>query len=401
MTTNLTTLDAIYKRNYNEGSQVLINQQNLNAPCWGKIPVSPLKPSPQGAYTPVTMDGNETGGAIWEEQGFEEPESVNPQQPNVKAKLVIWPFKITGSAIRYSENNKVAFATALNSQQKDNMARMFSDLNRMGWGTGTGQITLANGAGNGATALVVDDPFAFRKNMYIDAFATLGGAKEISGVKITAVNYATKTLTLASAQTWSDNAIICKRKVMDGVSAGNYKEIMGFRGICDTTIYDTTFEGLAVSAQPDWVGNVINGAGAPISQDLLQQNHNRLAIVAGETPDTLVSNYGQARTFLNDELDKTRYDSGEVKAGNIVLRWGKLEWIVDHTFSIGEVGMYVKRHWEKFQTKDVSLSDLPGQGLYQIVGKDAVGGYYVYQGNTGTWKRNAFARIKDLLEPDF
>jgi len=398
--TTTVTLDAIFKRNYNEGSDVLIEQQNLNAPFWSKIKVSSMKPSAQGVFSPVIMSGNEEGGAITEHEGFPEPTSMNPKQPSVYAKLVVWPFQVSGQVIRLSENDKVAFAKGLDATQKDNSARMYSDVNRQSLGNGIGYITLANGSGSGSTSLVVDNSLPFRRGMKIDAYATLGGAKEIDGIEITAVNYATHTLTLASAQTWSDNALICKKNKLAGVTSyADAKEMMGWQGICDTTTYSSTFEGLSVSANPEWVGNVIDASNSPVSQDFLQQSYNRTAIIGGVKPDTLMSNYGQARIFLNTELQKTRYEPGTVEGGNVVLKWGTMEWIVDHTYPIGEVGMMSMKHIEKFQTRDIHLSNLTGQTLYQIVGKDAVGGYYAWTGNIGTWKRNAHARVINLIEP--
>lgn len=400
--TNLTAVDGAFKRNYNEGSDVLIKQQNLKAPQWGKWKVSPLKPSPQGIYNPVVMEGNENGGAINEEEGFQTPGSILPVQPSIKAKLVVWPFQVTGSVIRQSETDKVAFAKGLDMQQQDNFGRMYSDLNRQSWGVGTGQISLANGAGSPSTSLVVDDPFGFRIGMYIDiwtALPTAGGTKQVSGVKITNINYSTFTLTIASS-TWSDNAIICKKGVMDGMPADG-KELTGWRAIADTTTYSSTFEGVTVSSYPQWVGNVISASTAPVSQDLLLRTFNRNAIIGGTIPDTLVSNYGQPRTFLNTELQKTRYEGGTVEAGNTVLKWGALTWVLDFTYPMFELGFMNSAGIEKFQTRDVHLSDLPGQSLYQVVGRDAIGGYYVYQGNMGTWKRNDQGRLIDLTEPSF
>jgi hypothetical protein len=399
--TTLASADAIFKRNYNEGSEVLVKQQNLNAPFWGKIPVSPLKPSGAGIFNPVVMSGNEAGGAQFEDEGFQEPDSINPVQPYIKAKKVIWPFQITGDVIELSETDKVAFAKGLDAQQQDNMARIYSDLNRQAWGTGTGQITLANGAGSPSTSLIVDDVLPFRVGMSIDAYASMGGALQIDGVKITAINYTTSTLTLAASSTWSDNAVICKHNILKSVDhvAGIYKELMGVRGIIDTTTYSTTFEGVSVASYSNFVGNVIDASTSPVSQDLLQRTFNRNAIIGGTKPDLLCSNYGQARTFLNTELQKTRYEAGKVEGGNVVLKWGTMEWLVDHTFPIGEVVMMPKGSVEKFQTRDVHLSDLTGMTLYQKDSRDAVGGYYVYRGNIGTWKRNDKSRLINLTEP--
>lgn len=404
-TATLTDLDAIFKRDYDEGSDVLREQQNLKAQIWGKFKVSSIKPSPQGIFTPVSMAGNEAGGAINENETFQDPQPMKPVQPKIVSKLVVWPFQVSGSVIRQSESDKVAFAKGLDATQQDSSGRIFSDLNRQSLGTGTGQITLANGSGSATTSLVVDDPFSFREEMYIESFASLGGAKEIgatTAAKITAINYDTYTLTLSTSQTWSDDSIICKKGVMDGVTdLASAKEITGWRAICDTTTYSTTFENVVVADYGQWKGNVINASSSPVSQDFLQRSYNRTAVIGGDKPDTLLSNYGQARTFLNTELDKTRYEPGTVKGGAIVLKWGALEWMVDHTYPIGEIGMMCIKDLQKFQTRDVHLSNLPGYSLYQVVGKDAVGGYYCYQGNLGTWKRNNQTRCINLTEPTF
>ncbi len=397
--TDLASVDAIFKRNYNEGSDVLIKQQNLKAPMWGKWPKSPLKPSPQGIYNPVTMQGNENGGAINEEESFQAPASLTPVQPVIKAKLVVWPFQVTGSVIRQSETDKVAFAKGLDAQQQDNLGRMYNDLNRQSYGTGSGQIALTTNATTSVT-VPVSDVFNFRAGMLIDSYASIGGTKEIDGVNIASVNYSASTLTLSASSTWSLGSIIVKKGVQANAPTDG-KELTGWRAICDTTTYSTTFEGVSTSTYSQWEGNVVSASSAPVSQDLLQKTYNQGAVIGGETADRLISNYGQPRTFLNTELNKTRYEGGTVAAGNTVLKWGPLEWLVDHTYPTAEIGMMVTSGIEKFQTKDVGLSDLPGQSLYQVQGKDAIGGYYVYQGNLGTWKRNNQCRLISLTEPTF
>lgn len=403
--TNTTQFDGAFKRVYGEGSDVLIEQQNLNAPFFSTIKVASEKPSSQGIYNPVIMEGNENGGAINELEAFQEPTSVLPVQPSITSKTVVWPFQLSGKVMELSKTDKQAFATALDSQQQDNTKRITSDLNRQSQGVGTGQITLANGSGSAATALIVDDPFPFRIGMYIESYASLGGAKEVgvtTAAKITAINLSTSTLTLSAAQTWSDNSIICKKGVLDGVtSATNAKEMMGIRGIIDTTTFSTTFEGVSVSTYGQWQGNVIDASTAPVSQDLLQRTFNRVSIVSGEKPNLLQSNYGQARTFLNTELEKTRYEPGTIKGGNVVLKWGTMTWIVDHTSPINEVDFINTNHVKRFQTRDVHLADYDGKALSKVYGRDAVGGYYRFEGNIGTWARFKHGRLIGLTEPTF
>lgn len=397
---NTTTLDGIFKRNYNTGSQVFEEQQNLFAYSWTKFKVSPLKPTPQGVFSPVTMSGNENGGAINESEGFQTPASMNPVQAQVLAKLIVWPFYLTGTSIELSESNKQAFASSIDAQQKDNLGRMMSDLNRQSLGKGTGQLSLANGAGVAAVTMTVDNPLPFRRGMVIDGYQTIGGVQDINGAVIASVNYATSQITFTLAQTWADNLILVKRNVQSGAPVGG-KELSGLQAICDTTAFSTTFEGITVATNPEWIGNVVSAGVAPVSQDLLQKAYNRGRAIGGNKPNFLISNYGQPRVFLNTELQKTRFEPSKVEGGATVLKWMDMEWLIDKDYDLNEVGMFDLNYVEKFQTRDVHLADYTGSTLYQVVGSDMVGGYYRYQGNMGTWKRNAHTRLVDLTEPVF
>lgn len=359
-----------------------------------------MKPTPQGIFNPVAMTGNENGGAINESEGFLTPASMNPVQAQVLAKLVVWPFTLTGTSIELSESNKQAFAASVDAQQKDNLGRMMSDLNRQSLNKGTGQLTLANGAGSATATMIVDNALPLRRGMIIDGYQSIGGAQDINGATIASVNYATSTITFTTAQSWADNLILVKRNVQAGAPVGG-KELSGLQAICDTTTYSTTFENVSVSANPEWVGNIVAGGTAPVSQDLLQKAHNRGSAVGGNKANFLISNYGQPRTFLNTELQKTRYEPSVVKGGATVLKWMDMEWLIDKDYDLNEVGMYDLEYVEKFQTRDVHLADYSGSTIYQIVGSDQVGGYYRYQGNLGTWKRNAHTRLTELTEPTF
>ena len=72
--------------------------------------------------------------------------------------------------------------------------------------------TLANGTGSSATALIVDDADFFSPYSVISIAST-------DDVQVTAVNYSTNTLTIASSS-WSDNAVI-KPYVPTGSFAGD------------------------------------------------------------------------------------------------------------------------------------------------------------------------------------
>lgn len=405
MSLNLTQFGGAFKDVYHEGSDVFKEQQNIHAPFLDKIKTAAEKPSPDGIFTPTVMQFDFSGGAQNEDGTFDDYVGDLPIKPKIVSKLLTYYFEVTGSTIRLSKTDKQAFGRAMDRVMKNRYAVAFYDMERQWMGTGTGQISLANGSGSAATSLIVDDPTGFRVGMYIESFATLGGSKEIgvsNACRITAINLSTNTLTITPAQTWSDNSIICKKGKLDGVtSLANAKEMMGIQGMVDVSTYSTTFESVDTTTYAQFTGNVVSAGTAPISHDFLQRVHNRVAIVSNSEPNMLLSNYGQARNFLNTELQKTRYEPGEVKAGATVLKWGKYEWMINNNCAQGVVFFLNMDEVSKYQTDALKLADLPNYSLFQVQNKDAVGGYLVYQGNGGTWARNRHGKGTDLTEPTY
>lgn len=399
-----TSLNAIFKRNYDAGSRLMTEQQNLYAPFHKSLKVDPLRPTPQGAYMLVNMSGNEAGGAINETQAYEQVQSENPQNPYVVAKQMSYPFAATSRSIELSKGgNAVAFLSSLATSQKGKMARAYADIERQAFGTGTGQISLVNGAVTASTTVVVDNAIAFRRGMVLDGWTAIAGTKEMSGVPIAAVNIPTSTLTMAAAVTLSDNAILVKSGILDGVTSGaNAKEINGVLSIVDTTTYSSTFEGLSVTTNPEWQGIVVaNSPSAPISQDLLLRTLDQIVIIGNGMPTKLVSNRGQQRVFLNQELQKTRYEPGTVKAGATVLKWNDLEWMSHYLYPLDELAMLDMEQLSKFETRDLHIADADGLQIIRKDGYAIYAGNYEYFGNMGTAKRNAHGRLTGLTIPTF
>ena len=87
-------------------------------------------------------------------------------------------------------------------------------------------LTQANGSGTGSTALIVDDAWYFQDGTWGSDLTRTAGVMHADWVavgtvgnvsKISSINYATNTLTLVTALTWSDNASVWLYKKSDGV----------------------------------------------------------------------------------------------------------------------------------------------------------------------------------------
>lgn len=386
-----------------EDQDVLQQQQNLLSPFFAKIKKSPKKPSIDGVFDSTIMEGDETGGAIYENESFPQPKNVVTQKPKVNSKTCVYPIEVNKKAIALSQGNEQAFAEAYDTQMMDTRTRAISDINRQSYGTGTGQITLANGAGSASVVLIVDDPFAFRVGFYVDAYDTIGGTRQINNARVTNVDLTNKILTLDAVQTWSDNAIICKHNKMEGVtSQTNAKEMMGWRGIADIATFGTNFEGVDTTLYPQFTGEVIDGNNGPVSDDFLQKLSNQIAVKSGKTPDTLISNYDQWRVFKNTEIQKTRYEPQKIEAGTTMLKWGDMTWIRDHTAPIGEVAMMHMDGIRRFEVYNLKLSDVGnGNTEFQVYGRHLIGAYFEYEGNIGVWRRNDQGKGINLAQPQF
>jgi hypothetical protein len=395
-----TTLSGLLKRNYGGGSKLF--QQNLKAYMWGELETSPDKPAGEGFFHMTYIRGNESGGAINEDEATADPQSPQPIQPIVTAKVNHWPFSFTGKAVAVSDSDKYAFASAIDSNMQDAQARAMSDKNRQTFGNGIGTLTQVNGAVSASATIIVDNVQYMRVNQLIDIFDVVGGTKEAAGRKIMTIDIGTNTITVDLAVTVSDNAVIVKKGVQDNPPADG-KELTGLQKIVDTTTEGVTFQGVNRSTFPEYQSNVIDAGAVPVSQDLLQRLMNRIMIVGGENPNLIVSRHGVYRTFVNATITQTRYQDDKLKAGHVTLTWNGLDWVLDKDCQTGTVYFLNTnpQYLAKYVVRDTDLADEDGKTVNKLPGFDKYYGYYISYDNIGSRKPNNQGKLINLIEPTF
>jgi hypothetical protein len=194
-----------------------------------------------------------------------------------------------------------------------------------------------------------------------------------------------------------------KRNVLAGAPA-NGKEIAGFQAYIDTTEFaiSNEFQHVDVVANSEFQGNVIDALGAPINHDLLLRSLNRGRVVGDAEPTDLISNFVQARVFLGSELQKTRYEPENVKAGNTKLTWNTLKWEMDKDCDPQQVFMpdlsdpYLLG---RYQVGEPKLAEYDGKPWLRTTGKNEISAYYIWYGNMGGFERNKHIKIKNLGLP--
>lgn len=398
-----TNLNAVFKQVYDTGSQVMTAQQNLYADDFKNVTKSPLKLSPNGIQIPLAMSGNESGGAYNESEQYQQVQSELPVRGSITAKYTRWQFAITGTAIDLSASNVQAFVDGLQVQMKGALGRMFSDLNRQTFGTGTGvYTTVAANALAGATTITVSSIYPFRRNQIIEFWTAFGGTLTSGGHTVTGVDFVNNQITITPGLVANVNSgYAATKQGLFTAAPTDGKEIGGYARMVDTTTVSTSYLGINASTNTEWQANVIDAGAAPVSQDVLQRLYNRICVVGGIKPDYLISNFGQHRVFLGTELQKSRYTDQEIKAGGIKLMWGDLEWKVSKDCQTSTLYMLNKQQINKYQVSDPKIADYDGLKVARRDDMDAVSGYYVYRGNFGTWKRNAHGKLTNLQEPTF
>lgn len=384
-----TITGGFLKRNYGSGSKAIDSAQNLKAHFYSKIPKSSEKPSGDGYFIPINVEGNESGHASNEAEGFDNAQSVTDVQFQIKPKTTFWPFQLTGLSMEVATSSADSFARSLKRQQQDNLERFLSDLNRQAWGSATGEMTQVNGALVAQTAVVVDSVKYFRTGMYIDIYATVGGTLEATNVRITGIAVSTKTLTVTPAVTCSDNAVIVKHNVLNNAPS-DYKELFGARAIVDTTTYNTSIQGVSKSTYPVLQATVINANSVSVSNSLLQQietgveNASNAVVKDVWSSRTQRDKYLELLTPLKRFVNDDAMDSGMRKA----VEWNGKPWNVDKDCPDDEIYMFGEKGIEAFVLTAPDIVDKDGAVIRALPGSDVYQGYYKTHQNTGSLMPN-------------
>lgn len=228
--------------------------------------------------------------------------------------------EITGRVIRTSYSDDAAFENALEEEIRFSLTDIPNEIGRQLFG-GAGQLTTVNGAVSAATAVVVNSTQYLAVGMYVefwngatnqttnDAGLTTGYV----GTQITAINNATNTVTVATAQTIATGATVARAGNNTGATAT--KELMGLDVILDdgTDYPGLNYFGVSRSTYPILNGNRTNAAGS-LSENLMQQAFDNARQIGGGIIDLVITDYGTRRAYTNLLTSLKRYPLEGVQA---------------------------------------------------------------------------------------
>lgn len=144
--------------------------------------------------------------------------------------------RIQGQIFEIAENDKMAFADAIDQEMNVLELSVKKDQNRIFYGTGTGQLAVITDTANSATH-AVDDAYWLEVDAVVDVITISNGAAVQSSLTITAVDYTANTVTLSGSANTTANLQMITRE-------GNYnlggsvaqREPSGLARMADNTV---------------------------------------------------------------------------------------------------------------------------------------------------------------------
>lgn len=399
--TNLTSVAGGVKRVYDKYIQ---SAQNLSARASQEIGKASQNYSPGGAgyFGAINDYGNESGGAINEEETFRTIDSEDYQQWQVIPKVVVWPIQFSGLVAAAAQGGDESFANLVVDALDRARDRLLSDENRQFFGYGTGTLGNPNAAISSlATTFTVNSAQYFRKNQVIDIYT--GATLTVAGARISFVDRVNNIIGLAAAlgAAVDTTTQIVKQNIR--VSApSDGKEMMGLRGIVDDGTDLTTFQALNASTIYEWRARRINAASANLTSDLLQRLIDDVGILDpdGDEPDMLLMHRQQRRKYLDLVVPQKRYADGDMDTGFKKLSFNGTDLFLDKDNQVDTVYAIRKDKVRRFELEPLGMGRHEGSDVFlRLVNQDVYQAYWRHYCNYGTSSRLSHGKLVSLATP--
>lgn len=400
--TNLTSIAGALKNVYDN---YIEDQQNLKHRAIDEIAKSRANYNPGGLgyFGAINDYGNESVGAINEEEQFRTIDSEHYAQWKVTPKVLVAPIQFSGLVAAAADDDDEAFANIVVEALDKARERLLKDENRQFFGYGQGVLTSPAGAAlSNVTSFSVSSAQYLRANMVLDIFTSTGGTAKISSLRIQDVDKINNVLYFAAsiaASAVATTDVLVKENILDS-AASDGKEAMGLRGIVDDGTDLTTFENITTSSNYIWRARRIDASSANLTSDLLQRLLDDVPVLGGEDPDTIIMHQKQRRKYLDIVVPQKRYADGEMDSGFKKLSFNGMELWLDQDCQDDTVYAIKKSMIRKFELKPMGMGAHEGSDQFlRLSNYDVFQAYWRHYVNYGTSKRNAHGKIVGLARP--
>jgi hypothetical protein len=231
--------------------------------------------------------------------------------------------ELTRYAIRLSNRNEGAFLKLLEGETKGLVNDLRKDVNRQGYGNGTG--ALAAVTADGANTVTVDSVQYLRVGMRVDLVDVTNDTVLAANRTISTIVASTKVVTYSGADvTGTTNHRLCR--------TGSWKkEINGLGNLINST---GTLHGVdsTLAANAWHKSTLVDAAGAAFSEDSGQQIIDAVDQTGNNEVEALITTHGIIRRYANTLKAQKRFNDAEsmkLRGGFKALLFNEMPMIKD------------------------------------------------------------------------
>lgn len=325
---------------------------------------------------------------------------------NVGLKYGYGRLQVTGQLIELADGNPKSFANALDKEMSLLKDAIGKDQSRIFYGDATGYISGLTANAAASATLAVEDTYWFEVGMEVDVRAIAGGAAVASGtgVSISAIDSAAKTITISAAITATAGTHAIYRA--GNFASGTAREPEGLKSIVKNT-------GVLYGVDPATVDkwrSVVTAVNGSINESQMVRMVDDIRVNGGST-SLILTTLGvrrayntllqQQRTFVSTKM----FEGG--LAGLAFTYGGKEIALVedpdlrpDYAAGVYTGRMYFlsEKEFKFYHTHDWKWQDRDGNVLKWITNFDAYEAFTQRYWQLGVSRRNAQGVLTGITE---
>ena len=355
-------------------------------------------------YFPIHVGRNSGIGSRLEDEVLPAAGQQKYDGGRVKLKYGYGAIRVTGPSVALSDTNPKAFAKVITEETEGLTRDLGRDFNRQLFGNGNGALGYFSAGSTGATATIADSARGLGPDDYVDIYDAAGTATA-TGVRIVAVDYATRAITFSAAQTVVSNGFVTRAGSGRHAVQGN-REITGLKSIISNTgvLYD-----IDPALQPVWKAQQLTKRSSPITieEDMTLMTDQIFA--AGGKTSLMITTQGVRRAYAKELMSlRQTVNRTEHEGGFSGLKFtsdgpsGEIEMLVDLDAPKGEIQFLDMSDLTLYRDKARSWLDRDGSMWKQDVSgggpKDAWRAEMTEYHELAISRRNTHGKITGITE---